>query len=362
MTQELDDGQRSVAKKIEKMLRVANSTTHPGERDAALKMAQDLMLAYNLDASVIGTGDDGKREEDKLASGFYAYERDLMERIAEVNFCLYWYSRDYVERSEAEKNHIRNQRYKDPKRRTHQLKFQHHLIGRRLNVIACKQMYRYIQQTTDRLTREFIAPGLTTDAAGKVAGINTALRTRRAVSFREGIAEEVSTKLWQRRQDQLAEERKAQAAEAARYSEAAAAGMSSSTALTISSVRQTEADANNDMRYGMPEGWTAGNRAKYEAEAARRRAAEQAYTKWAAEHPEEAAEAERKRREEAAAAEKARGKRRVRWSGGPGSRGGKTERDKDWSAYEAGRTKGKAVGLEPQAEHSSAPRKIEGRV
>lgn len=324
---------------------MANSTTHPAERDTALKLVQDLMLAYNLDEAAIGASDDGKRGQEKLTGGFYEYERDLMARIADVHFCLYWTSRDWIKRSEASMRSARVQAYRDPWVRTHQQTFQHHLVGRRINVEACIRMYRYIGQTTERLCREFIAPGSTSGAEVAVVGLAGLLRSRRAVSFREGVAEEVSSKLWERRQGQLAEERQKAAEEKKRADEAAAAGVSSSTAMTISALRQSERDENMDHLYG--EGWSAKQRAEAAAEAQRVKEAEEAYTKWAAANPEAAAAEEAERR-------KAEKKRANRSRGG----WGRAERERDYGALAAGREAGRSVGVDPQAEHRGAQRRI----
>lgn len=342
---DMTEEQRSVLSKIEKLLRLAGGTTNPEEKASAEAKAQDLLLAYNLDASAIGGAEDGRRAEERLRGGFYEYERDLWARVADVNFCLYWTSRDWIERPESDKQHDKVLRMRG-KYRTHTRAFRHHLVGRRINVEATKFTMSYIADATERLTREYIAAGLPRSAEDRVVGLGAALRSRRAVSFREGVAADIALRLWDRRQDQIAQEQKRAAEEAARASAAAAAGASSSTAMTISSLRQSEQDANWDALYG--EGWSARRRAEQAERARARRAAEEEYTRWAAAHPEEAAAEEKKRRAE----EKKRSRR------GSGSRGGSTGRDTDWAAYEAGRRLGRSIGLDPQTESSASQRKI----
>lgn len=345
---DMSEEQRSVLSKIEKLLRLAGSTTSPDEKASAEAKAQDLLLAYNLDASAIGGADEGRRAEEKLRGGFYEYERDLWHRVADVNFCLYWTSRDWIDRPENEQLHAKVLQMRSRWARRHIRIHRHHLVGRRINVEATKFTMSYISDATERLTREYIGAGLPRSAEDRVVGLGAALRSRRAVSFREGVAADIATRLWDRRQDQLAAERKKAAEEAARASAAAAAGTSSATALTISGLRQSEEDANWDAIHG--EGWSAKRRAAQAERARAARAAEEAYTQWAAAHPEEAAAEEKKRREE----EKKASRRR---SGGPGSRGG-GGKEVDWSAYEAGRKLGARIGLDPQAESSSSQRKI----
>lgn len=350
-SRQMTEEQRDVLEKVEKLLRLAGKTTHPEEAASAARKAQDLLLAYNLSAAALGSADEGRRGQEKLSGGFYTYERDLMSRIAEVNFCLHWVSRDWIDRPENEQQHAKVQQIKSSWNRQHIRRHQHHLVGRRLSILATEQMYRYIIQATERLTREFVAPGSTSGTEVQVVGLAQSLRSRRAVSFREGVAATVAHKLWERRQDQVAQERAAAEEAEAKAAAAAQGPVSSATALTISSVRQSESDANYDVIYG--EGWSARQRADAAARAAARKAADEAYTLWAADNPEEAAAEEKKRRAE----EKTRQRRR--YSGGAGSRGGRTRDDNmDYGAYEAGRAAGKSVGLEPQAEHSSAPRKI----
>lgn len=348
--QELSDEQRSVLSKVEKLLRLSGKTTSPDEAASAARKAQDLLLAYNLSAAALGAGDEGRRGQEKLAGGFYEYERSLMYWVAEINFCLHWVSRDWVRRPENEQRHARVLAYRDRWTRENVQRHQHHLVGRLVNVEATQRTYRYLTSAIERLTREFIAQGLPTAADDKVVGLAQAMRSRRAVSFREGAAEAITDRLWQRRSDQLAEERRRERAEAARAAEAAASGLSVSTALTISSLRQSEEDANHDLLYG--EGWSARQRAEAAARAEAARIAEEEWTRWAAEHPEEAARQEAERLAEARKRDRRRG-------GGPGSRGG-MGKEVDWAAQQAGRAAGETVGLDEQVGDRTSQRRIAG--
>lgn len=352
---DMTDEQRSVLKTVEKLLRLAGHNTNEAEAAAAAAKAQDLLLAYNLSSAAIGSSDEGRRGQEKLTGGFYQYERDLMSAVAEINFCLHWVSRDWVPRPENEQKHAKVLAFRSRWRQKHIQRHQHHLVGRLVAVRTTEFTMGYLMQTIERLTRDFVSQGLPRSAEDTVVGLSAALRSRRAVNFREGVAESVCDRLWERRRDQLAEERRKERAAEALRTAGATGEVSSSTAVTISSVRQTEHDANMDVLYG--EGWSARQRAAAAERAQKRKEAEEAYTRWAAEHPEEAAAEEKKRREEE------RKSSRRRWSGGPGSRGGRTREDyRDEGAFAAGREAGKTVGLDPQTEHKSAPRKIAGRV
>lgn len=343
---EMTDEQRSVLGKVEKLLRLAGSNPNQEEAAAAAKKAQDLLLAYNLDAAALGGSDaDGKRSEEKLQGGFYKFERDLWYAISEINFCLYWTSSDWIERPEKDRKRKKVQERYSDFAQMYRKQTRHHLVGRKVAVMSTKFMADYLLSTIDRLTYDFISQGLPRNMEGKVVGLSGGLRSRRATSFREGVAEVVAGKLWDRRNDQIAEERKKAREERERFE---ASGASSSTAVSISSVRQSERDANMDAIYG--EGYSARTAAAAAERARALKEAEQAYTAWAAAHPEEAKAEEEKRRKE----EKKRSSR----STGRGSRGGKVDKDYDSGAYWAGRAAGKDVGIDPQAEHSSAPKKI----
>lgn len=339
---ELTEEQRSVLDKVEKLLRLSGRTTSPDEAASAAKKAQDLLLAYNLSAAALGAGDEGRRGQEKLAGGFYEYERSLMYWLAQVNFCKHWVSRDWVERPANERAHARVLAYRDRWTREHVQRHRHHLVGRVVNVEATLRTYRYLTGAIERLTREFIARGLPTAADETVVGLAQAMRSRRASSFREGIAEVVTDKLWRRRSDQEAQEERRRRAEERRAQEAAASGVSSSTALTIAALRQSEEDANEDFLHG--EGWSARRRAERAEQARLAREAEEAHTRWAAAHPEEAAAQEAERRREA--------KTRSRSYRAP------REKDRDWGALSAGRAAGESVGLDEQVGDAVSQRRI----
>lgn len=352
MATQLDDEQLAVLKKVEKLLRLAGSNENAEEAASAAAKAQELLLAYNLDASAIGGADaDGQRGKEKLDGGFYEYERNLWTMLAETNFCLYWNQRDWIDRPENEQLHAKVLKMRSYFRQRHIQVRRHHLVGKKVSVMTTKFMAEYLLGTIERLTREFIASDCRTDAEGRIVGLGAALRSRRATSYREGIAATLVDKLWDRRHEQIAEERKAARKAEMAQADAMAKGASSATALTIASVQQSEHDANMDVLYG--EGYSAKQRAQAAARAAARKAADEEYTRWAAAHPEEA----KKQAEEARKEERKRSNRR--YSGGAGSRGGATKEDlRDHGAYNAGRVKGQEIGLDPQTSNANAQRKI----
>lgn len=343
---DLSEEQRDVLRRAEKLLRLASGTTHPEERESAERKVADLLLAYNLSASAIGSGDDGRRAQEKLAGGFYRYERTLWRWVAEVNFCLHWHSQDYVERppEDARRRKVR-ERYSGFAQQYRKVTRQH-LVGRAINVEATKFQVSYLREAIERELRVFLFGSHAAGAERLIEGAGTLMRSERATNFREGAADQVATRLWRRRQDQEAEETAKRRAEEALRT-AGSGGDGTGTALTISDVRQTERDANMDVLYG--DGWSAKQRSERAAQAAALRAAEEEWTKWAAANPEEARAEEKRRREEERKDEKRRS--RVR---------GATSRSRvsDWGAYSAGADAGDRIGLDPQATHAAAPRML----
>lgn len=323
MSEGLDDGQRKVLPKIEALLRLADKNPNPQEAAAAAAKAQELLVAYNLDASLIGqSGDDGKREEGKVRGGFYQHSRDLWHEVAELNFCLYWTGGHWIVVNRRRRSWVtgKMETYTDTKWET-----VHRLVGRKVNVAATKVMAQYLEAAIERLVEE------------RIRGQNNLRFSNFAVSYRKGAAQNIIERLYQRRREMLKEEERKRREEEAAAVKAGRKGVSTETALTIASVTQSERDANLDHLYG--EGWSARKRAE-RAEAARKRAeAEAAYAKWAAENPEEARKAEAERKAEEEKAERKRRRRR--------ESSGSTD-NVDTSAYYAGYDAADAIGLDPQ--------------
>lgn len=329
MSGEVTDEQRAGLARVEKLLRLAGKNPNEHEAAAATAKAMAMLADLNLTlASVDESGEGGgRRAEEKLVGGFYEFERDLWVRIGGLNFCIVWHQKSWVKRERID---AKSERILDPYRRTHILRGQFKIIGRLHNIMATRAMAEYLLGTIERLTRERL------HETGVTERINTQLRSRWAVSFREGIAAAVAEKLWDRRQEQIADERR-EAREAERRREEAASmeGTSTETTMTLSSLRKSEKDANMD--FVMGEGWSV-RQAQARVDAARRqREAEGEYTRWAEANPEEA------RKEEEAARRKERRRSSRSWSSGP------REKERDWGAYRAGREIGESVGIDRQA-------------
>jgi hypothetical protein len=322
MNDELDADQLKIIERVEKLMRLATKNPNAEEAASAAAKAQELLVAYNLSAELVGNAGssaDAKREKQKIAGGMYQYQRELWYAVASLNFCLHFTRQ---ERDDC----VRIRKNWDGSRSKYTKTYWRHrhvIIGKRINARLTITMGQYLEQAIERLVKERYP-------------LNSQRFLSEAVAFREGIADELYWRLLERRKALVAEE------EARRNRSAQDAGYSVSQALTIGSLTQQEEDANYDVMYG--EGWSAKQRAK-RAERARVEAeADAAWTAWASAHPEEAAAEEVRRRKEA--------KRHAPRGGGPGSRGGQTGQQKRQSSseYWQGRDVGKKVGLEPQTD------------
>lgn len=311
VTADLTDAQRKAVEQVEKLLRLAGKNQNEHESSAATAKAMELLAKFNLDMSIVeqnSGASSGKREDTKFEGGLYHYQRDVWEAVAELNFCMYWNQYNY-------------DRAKTEKRRRTSYTFQHRVVGRTVNVTATRAMSEYLLQAIERLTRErYPEP--------------SQFFTRSANSFREGLAETVIGKIYDRRRHLLKEDQKQQRDAKRAAEKLEREGVSTATGLTLSTLRKSEQDANTDFLYGE------GTSAKWAAQEAARAAADEKrdreYTAWAKAHPEEAAKQEEERRKE-------------RRHGGYGRASYRDSKQRDYGAYYDGQDKGKAISIDPQA-------------
>lgn len=342
---ELDDQQKKVLPRIEALLRLADKGRNSedpataNEAASAAAKAQELLVAYNLSADLVGTGDnDGVREEQKLEGGYREYERDLWRAVAELNFCLYFSSRTtkvtaYKRTREDGSKYI----HRDEK-----TQYLHRLVGRRVNVMSTVSMAQYLETAIERLVDDRLGP----DTANQ-------RWHRHNIAFREGAASTITNKLYQRRRELVKEEQR-RAREAEEHAQqAGTAGVSTSTALTIASHAQAEKDANNDHARGWQPGTTARHRAEWQArmaeQAERDRLAREDHVRWCEENPEEArrlAEEQERERLEAEKREARNARRRT------GRSSGWTRADeREWEErghYTAGREAAEKINIDQQ--------------
>ena len=304
---------------IQKLLNLAAKNSNEHEAAAATAKAQALLAKYNLDsAAVAGAApQEGRREQQKVEGGFYAFHREMWRAVAELNFCIYWTQAYYV-------RGIRK-RYNAglPPVETNIRKHRHCLVGKIVNTRSTMAMAQYLETAIERVVKE------------RIKGNDLHHMSNWAVSFRRGCFDRVIEMLQDRRRKFIDEEEKRQR-EAARK----ASGASTATALTIGTLAQQEKDANMDFIYG--EGWSAKRRAEQAARAAEAARKEAEYTAWAKSNPEEA----RKREAELKARYEKENRR---------YRGGRTQRDNtDYSAYYSGYDAGAGISLDQQVDTGSA--------
>lgn len=311
-----------VLRKVQGLLNLAAKAGTPEEAASAQAKAQEWMERYNLSAAMLerAEGRDGKRKQEEVVGGQYKWQRELWGSVAQLNFCLHWVQQFMTKRERTERSTVNPDRvyYKgEPVTRK-----RHALVGRIHNVEATKAMAGYLEQAITRICRERM-----TDSAGRLSpDYNGGYGT----SFREGMADEIMTRLSDRRRKVLAAE--------ARRKKSAESGASSGTALSLHVFIDEETDKNLDFIYG--EGYSAERAARDMAKALERKQKQEAYVVWAAANPEEAAaEAEQERK-------------RARKRGGYG----RAEREKDWGAYRAGSEAGKRVSVDQQVKEPAGPK------
>lgn len=322
MTDEIDDETREVILKVEKILRLAAKNPNPEEAASATAIAMKLLAAHNLDQAAIaehGEEAGGQRKAEALNGGQREWEQDLWKAVAELNFCMYWHQTDFVETKLG--------RFKDYRRGkvvrgiyVHR----HNVVGRKVNIAGTNAMASYLQGAVERLTRERCVPA------------KIGLGSKFAQSFRDGLTFGVVSAIHLRRKEQISEERQRAREAEERAAEAATAGASTSTAITLSTFRKSEEEANIDFRYG------AGTSAKWAAERAERarlsKEADDRYTAWAAANPKEAA---KEARREAKERQKQANRRQPSYRG-------------DASAWVDGNQRAKDISLDLQTGDSGA--------
>lgn len=289
----------SVLKKIQALLNLSNKNDNSNEAASAAAKAQELLEEWNLDVAALenAASFDGKREDEKVKGGFYRWQRDLWKSVAELHFCIYfvtevWDKNQHTHKHDWNGKMIRGAYVK-----------RHRVVGRRVNVQTTIHLARYLEDAIEIQVKE------------RTQGLRSQAFSNWAISFRVGAASNLISRL---------EERRLQRVKDAVAKARDTSGFSTSTALTIKDIEDRELEANQDFLYG--EGWTAKRAAERARYAEENRLKREAYTKWAAENPEEAAAKAAEQRE---ADEK--------WYRKHRSRGGAGPRDNtDYSAYRSG--------------------------
>lgn len=328
---QLTPEQENIVSKVQKLIALAGNNSNEAEASAAMEKAMLLLAAYNLDMMTVERKSGkkgGPRAQKYTRGGLYKWQRVLWDEVAKLNFCMYW-----------------------TKMAHNGGKFEHKILGSQANVIATNVMAQYLQDTIERLAREW-------------AGSPQEFFTKRSISYRDGMAARVSERLRTKREAQR-HEAEAKAREDSMRAKHPGA-VNTHNALTIVDVINSEEDLNNDFLYGKAEGWHAQQRMERDA---RRKKAQEDYDaeirkqeqwkndnpeEWAAEQERQIREQERQIREQAeqrikwAKEEEKRSKRRKGVSSylAPRYKG-------DASAYYAGHAAGGDIGLDQQVKHSN---------
>ncbi len=284
-----DPAMDKILDQIGKLLQLAAKAGTPAEGEAAAAKAQELMDKYNLDTIALErrTGaTSGKREKEMLDGGFFAYQRWLFRKVAELNFCTY-FCEEY--RSEIKKaiTHRKadGREYYYPAGHT-TWKTRHRLVGRTVNVQATKIMVTYLSQAINRVLKDKLRKSDGTIGAGQ-------MMSAWAVSFREGAVSRLTDKIEEER-ERAENKRKAQRKRAAKV-----AGVAAGQALTLLDLKESEEQGNHDFLYG--EGAWARMMADRAEDAAEEKREREAHARLAKEDPEEYQRIEAARRKAARA-------------------------------------------------------------
>jgi hypothetical protein len=203
--------------------------------------------AYNVDIEGLRQkGEDAgysKRREDEIfKGGLYPHQRNLFDAVAKLNHCLYWYMPGTGKGQ----------------------KYQHRLVGSKINVMLAKQMGDYLQSTVERLAREWV-------------GDPSLYFTRSAHSYRRGVVDRLIRTINEKRREDAAEAK----------AKAARAPVGGNQLVTLDDVARREEEANYDFLYG--EGVWAKAQARMAEWLKRQEEAREAMKEWEAANPEEAA-------------------------------------------------------------------------
>jgi hypothetical protein len=322
---------------IEKLQRLAARNNSPEEAASATAKAQEMLAEYNLTLSMVEAngGDTGKRADEKIRGGQHEFQQDLWRAVARLNYCLYYSTADHEKVWKWEKHGTSFRKVG----KTVKVVWNHRVVGRTVNARATMVMAGYLEDAIERLTAEECETRML-----KLWG-------RWARSLREGMVQNIVERLQERRRHLIAEEQRKAEEAAARAHAEGRAGVSTEHALTLSTLAQSEDEANEEFLHP---GITARRlKAKQEERERQQRRAEQLakaeaeYAAWAAANPVEARleqERQEKMRREEAKREERNAKRRR------GRSYSYTSRYKgDEGAYYMGYDKGAKIGLDQQA-------------
>ena len=316
-----DQGIEKIVERVRKLLALAKNNPNEAEAASAAAKAQELLEAYNLEMSdAHGSAKGPIRTDKRKDGGLYKWQRNIWNGVAKLNFCHYISIRGLSAGSV----------------------YEHRVIGSHANVLTTELLAQYLQDTVETLAQRW-------------ANQNKykSVFVREAIAYREGMADRICSKLWDRRNTILAEERNRIREEAAQRAARHEADPGTK-GLTLVEIISTEADFNNDYLNGWELGTTAKNRHEneirwkaYQAEQERK---QRAYDEWAKAHPEEAAKLEAKALREAAERDAMEKKRRAKVRTVRSRKRTPEEERMMLGSYDEGYDRGKDVGIDRQVD------------
>jgi hypothetical protein len=236
----------AVIARVHKLLNLArDGGATENEAAVAMEKATEILAQHNLSMAQIEAGGGGAQEareqhRDNERLLMYRWAQEIMRAAAEVSFC--WC--DLREGTRPSK--------RDPYRSVKS--WHYRVIGRQSNVVAARNLFDYLTRTVARLSLEHVG--------GDVARNHS----REAHLFRAGAAERLVERLRERHERRLREQReqveRQQRETAARAAHPGAAPSGNALVVVLADYARDEADANEDVRYGLAPGTTARNRAE----------------------------------------------------------------------------------------------------
>lgn len=166
---------QNIVERIRKLLRLSKS---PNENEAlaAAAKAQELLAAYNLDMADIGdtSHQDMFEIDDGYVTASQPWRRVIAANVAVLYFCDHFYEF--------------NRKWTDARKCGYVRSDRHHFVGQRHNIIVTKEMFAYLCDTIERLTREARARMHNQLAKGELSSF--------ATSFRNACADRVGQRLY----------------------------------------------------------------------------------------------------------------------------------------------------------------------
>jgi len=303
----------SIIRKIQKAYALAQNAGTEAEAATAMSMVQDLMAKYNLDIATVentpvagGTKPvEEKREKSVInRSAMYKWQRELWGVIGDVNFCWIWVqNRKEHDYSKRDGTILRSRRVK-----------RFTILGRESNVIAAKLMGEYICDTIERI----------------LPFPHVERLSRSAISWREGCADRLRMRLWEKFRELKA-----------------STPDGPSTALALRDVAKIEEEKNYDALYGegaykrqqeSQQKWSE------ERKEAQLKEEQERIEVLKNETPQQRAKREKGEENQRIQADKRYARDQARWQR---ERRRESER-KDWRAYTSGSKAGESINLDHQ--------------